>query len=127
MKKFTAIIIGLMISAMAFGQGQIVGPTPWSSVSGTPVAKTAKKSLTGALVTLTGSFDKDVKYQRACTEEGFVIKVPYGEYDLAITVDGYEPYKIELSVDGEEIDLGIIRMLTTEEAEAKRLKAKKKQ
>lgn len=127
MKKLIALIATLAVSCTLSAQTLVVGPTLVGEISGIPTAKTAKKSLVGALVTLSGSRDSDVKYQRVATENGFMMRVPYGDYLLTVEYEGYAKYALEITIEDEETNLGIIRLLTNDEDAKKKEKHKKMQ
>ena len=78
----------------------------------------------GALVTFASEWDADVKFQRKVTADGFEMIVPAGGYYMTIEAEGYEPYRLEIEVDQTRIDLGMITLLTTEQAAARDAKRK---
>ena len=120
MKKLLLLSILLCITAGAYAQSRSC------VLTGTPVNKRTSEVLTGALVTLTDEMDKDIKFQRKVTDDGFRIVVPEGSYDMEIKAEGYETYTLQIDMDETNTDLGFIRMLTDEMARAKAAKRKKK-
>ena len=50
--------------------------------------------------------------------------MPAGGYLLTIESEGYEPYRLEIEVDQTRIDLGMITLLTVEQAAAREAKRK---
>lgn len=121
MKKLITLLAALFISYGAFAQSPIIG-----ELSGLPTGKSSKQTLVGALVTLTGVWDKEATFKRVVNENGFTLRLPYGDYVLRVEMEGYETYKLEIEINDERTDLGIMKMFTNEEVEAKRLKRAKR-
>ncbi len=117
MKKILMLIALVCLSGAVYAQNMCI-------VSGYPTAKKSPDALVGALVTFANEWDKDVKYQRRVTADGFEMIVPAGGYLMTITIDGYEPYRLEIEVDQTRIDLGMMTLLTTEQAAERDAKRK---
>lgn len=105
MKRFILAAIALVASATLIA-------APSCKLSGFPVTKKTTKPVIGALVTLAEVGNKSNKFQRLVGEDGFTMIIPYGEYDLTIEAEGYETYTLNIDLDEQTIDLGMMRMLT---------------
>ncbi|MBQ0081145.1 MAG: hypothetical protein KBS95_06340 [Alistipes sp.] len=119
MKRILIIVIAIIGIAFVSAQSNIVGPKPFGILRGIPTSKLDKKTLVGALVTVTDEWNKKLKFQQKVSEGGFEMRIPYGGYILTIEMEGYDGYKLEIDIDSEETDLGFMRILTKEQAEAK--------
>lgn len=117
MKRFFMLAILASMSLAAYAQNMCI-------LSGYPTAKKSPDALVGALVTFASEWDADVKFQRKVTADGFEMIVPAGGYYMTIEAEGYEPYRLEIEVDQTRIDLGMITLLTTEQAAARDAKRK---
>lgn len=110
MKRFILTVMAIFASATLLA-------APSCKLSGFPVTKKSSKPVIGALVTLSEIGNKSNKFQRLVGEEGFTIIVPYGEYNLTIEAEGYETYTLEIDLDEQATDLGVMKMLTDKMAE----------
>lgn len=110
MKRFILTVMAIFASATLLA-------APSCKLSGFPVTKKSSKPVIGALVTLYEIGNKSNKFQRLVGEEGFTMIVPYGEYNLTIEAEGYETYTLEIDLDEQATDLGVMKMLTTNMAE----------
>lgn len=119
MKRIIFIIIALLGFSLISAQTNIIGSKPFGILKGTPTSKLDKKTLVGALVTVTNEWDKNLKFQQKVSNDGFEIRLPYGGYIVTVEQEGYDTYKLEIEIDSEETDLGFMRILTKEQAEAK--------
>lgn len=117
MKKILMLIALACLSGAVYAQNMCI-------VSGYPTAKKSPDALVGALVTFANEWDKDVKYQRRVTTEGFEMILPAGGYLMTIEQEGYEAYRLEIEVDQTRIDLGALTLLTNEQAAAREAKRK---
>lgn len=117
MKKFLTLLFILGVAGVASAQDLCV-------LSGFPVPRKSADAIEGALVTMTNEWDKDLKYQRRVGAEGFRLVIPAGGYLLTVEAEGYETYTLEIEMDQPHVDLGLIRMLSTAEAQAKAEKQK---
>ena len=117
MKKIFILFALALLSGATYAQNMCV-------VSGYPTAKKSPDALVGALVTFTNEWDSDIKHRRKVTADGFEIIVPAGGYLLTIESEGYETYRLEIEVDQTRIDLGMITLLTVEQAAAREAKRK---
>lgn len=110
MKRFILTVMAIFASATLLA-------APSCKLSGFPVTKKSSKPVIGALVTLSEIGNKSNKFQRLVGEEGFTMIVPYGEYNLTIEAEGYETYTLEIDLDEQATDLGVMKMLTDKMAE----------
>ena len=115
-KPFTAMK-KLILSCIALMAAATLWAAPSCTLSGVPVTKKTTNPVIGALVTLTEVGNKSNKFQRIVGENGFEMIIPFGEYQLSIEAAGYETYTLDIDIDTDTIDLGIMRMLTDQMAE----------
>lgn len=110
MKRFIFTVMAIFASATLLA-------APSCKLSGFPVTKKTSKPVVGALVTLYEIGNKSNKFQRLVGEEGFTMIVPYGEYNMTIEAEGYETYSLEIDLDEQATDLGVMKMLTDKMAD----------
>jgi TonB family protein len=102
-----------LIVAAAVAGGGALAQGPFATVAGS-LLDPQRAALPGATVVITNTKTKAKNEVRSESSGRFeLVGLPPGDYELQITVPGFQSYKTELSLNGEQIDRDIVMRVGT--------------